>query len=880
MEKVKQKLRVSAACLVAVVLTGVAINTSNPKNTSAAPTSGCYDVEFIWARGSGSGMGAAEYRAFERDIRQQLEAAEFKGVARFYELGTSVNGYPAQKVFEPNLSGLGVVAGAKLSAGAAFAYGDSVKLGVDELQNYINTRLVACPRTYFALGGYSQGAQVIGDTLVKLPEAIDTQVLYSVLYGDPKLYLPEGASWSPSGVRQIPPACKGEGLSGYRGHVPKCQTHEGVLGGRRPYLQKFQTNKVATYCNAEDLICGSTRNTLQPLAWGGHEAYIRNGLIKDGAQRILGAVRAQLPALFMPDFMGYSPNTITPGQDVAILLDTTGSMNESFNEFALVIQEVRGLAERVLNSGGRVAIVEYRDLGYLFNGTPSRVLCDFETCTDIDEVWQRLMGLSALGGGDANEALLHGIKTAYEELEWREGASKALVVFTDAGFHNPDRASGWTMEDVQQASIALNPVNIYIAKLLHEYGPEPRELHPEQLEQLKQLAELTSGEVIDIIGDGKSLSQMLEEITSRPIARLKSSSYYATVGQEITFDATGSTGIAAEIAYADWDFDGDGVFEISGEAMGQASLIWTQAFDKVGSHYMQARVVDRNGLSKTISATVHISAEPAGPDAFIGEMWVNASRMVDDEGIEYLYVNWPQSLGAGAYLLSINDVPIGYFGKATGVINDVRVYDVDFSKDVVVRLQLITPEGYLADGYLSEHLGEAHNGRRSFYTGEVEEEFDWSEALAALAAVEQEEDEDDETGEGDSTGSNDESSQTDPSDTTSTDSIASEPSGLLPQTRRRPTLSSQDGRVSFSPAGSERSEEADLEDSESSSGLDSRGPAYENFSESEVEVEVPNASRKGRRDTRLLVVLAMVGVLAGLSIWLIWFRRRKKQQES
>jgi hypothetical protein len=42
-------------------------------------------------------------------------------------------------------------------------YGDSVNTGVDELTAYLTKRAAACPAAHFGLGGYSQGAQVVGE---------------------------------------------------------------------------------------------------------------------------------------------------------------------------------------------------------------------------------------------------------------------------------------------------------------------------------------------------------------------------------------------------------------------------------------------------------------------------------------------------------------------------------------------------------------------------------------------------------------------------------------------------------------------------------------------------------------------------------------------
>ncbi|MCL2002179.1 cutinase family protein, partial [Candidatus Saccharibacteria bacterium] len=683
MKKFKQNLRIGAAFLGAVIATATTISIVSPKDISATSTSGCYDLEFVWARGSGSELGALEYQAFENTIKHQLAAGGFGGAVNFYELGSQSGGYPAQKVFEFSPSGIVITLGAKVSAGSSFAYGASVQAGVAELQEYINTRLASCPRTFFALGGYSQGAQVIGEALVSLPAKIDTQVIYSVLYGDPKLYLPEGEGLNP-------PACRGESLSAYRGWAPMCQTSKGVLGARIPYVQQFQEEKVATYCNAQDVICGSTDSL---PSFVGHTTYVEDGWLFDGAQRIVRQAKAHLPVLFMPGLAVTSPNLVTPGQDVVILIDTTGSMNSQIGEFGRAMADVRRLADQVLSGGGRVAMLEYRDTDSMFDttGGPSRIICGFAQCTDQATVSAYLNMLTADGGGDHDESLLNAIQIAFS-LDWRPDASKALVVFTDAGFHDPDKISGWTIKDVQEASIKLNPVNIYVAKFYPEPSGAAAAYHYTQLVQLQELAEATTGYATDGRMWTRTISQMLDEVARRPIARLSNTTYYADAGQRICFDARNSSGIAAELAYADWDWDGDGVFEVQGAELGRDSLRYCRTFDEYGEFLMQVKVVDQNGFANTKTAK-YIIADNLYMTRRTWELNLQAEKKLDDEGVEYAQLDWSWAPIASHYQLYVNGVPIGTFD---GWTTSAGLYDLDFSRDNQLQVLAISSSRFLS----------------------------------------------------------------------------------------------------------------------------------------------------------------------------------------
>ncbi|MCL2371510.1 cutinase family protein [Candidatus Saccharibacteria bacterium] len=729
MKNLKERLRVSAVLLIAAMLAGIAITISNPKDINAVSTSGCYDVEFIWARGSGSRLGAPEYRAFRQNIELHLAAAGFGGVANFHELGVAENGYPARTIDPMTPHGFRTMIGAKVGAGAMFSYGESVRMGVRELQNYISTRLISCPSTLFALGGYSQGAQVIGDTLVTLPRGIDERVILSTLYGDPKLHLPEGGGLYPD-------ACRGKNLSLYRAWAPICYTQEGVLGGRKPYVQPFQQHKVATYCNESDMICGSTGYLLE---WSGHTTYVEDGHFWDGGQRIVYEVSMELPALFIPEFMLHSSHTVTPGQDVAILIDTTASMDAQLNEFSLMKEETRRLAGRVLAGGGRIAMVEYRDIDSKFsNGTPSQILCGFDVCTNMDEINARLGALTARDGDDYDESLLHGISVAFTQLNWRPSASKALVVFTDAGYHDPDPTNGWTLETVQRMSIQLNPVNIYVAKI-EAVNDSASALHPAQLRQLTKLAEITTGEAAtNWERDGRpTFGQMLEGLAKRPLARLATRHYYVTDGESITFDATNSRGVSAPIAYADWDLDGDGVFEISGKDMGLASLKIDHVYemgDMTNFRHAQVRIVDENGLSNTASAIV-IMRHPEDTSGIYGRMNfvdinLEASKEIDGDGERYLAIRWTRPQLAvfypfSHYQLYVNGVPLGRLDSA---MTSAAIYDLDFSRENKVQVRVVDIWDLLWD--TQPIIVPADDGA----TPSERDDFDWSDALDAIGS--------------------------------------------------------------------------------------------------------------------------------------------------
>ncbi len=125
------------------------------------------------------------------------------------------------------------------------------------------------------LAGYSQGAMVVAEAVKSFRHE---QVVYVALFGDPKLYLPEG-----SGL--LPDACLGRNYSTYRVYVPYCRTHEGSLKARSPYIYGELAGKYGLWCNAEDYICGSA---LLPWKNGGHMKY------SERMAQLVGILRGKL----------------------------------------------------------------------------------------------------------------------------------------------------------------------------------------------------------------------------------------------------------------------------------------------------------------------------------------------------------------------------------------------------------------------------------------------------------------------------------------------------------------------------------------------------------------------------------------------------------
>ena len=378
---------------------------------------GCPDLRVVFARGSGGELNNdPNYLEFKSAIDDRMKGT---GVSYdFVDLD-----YPAIGVGIDNLK---VALGAYFGSGDAYEFGKSVDSGVEKLQKMING--ISCPNTKYVIGGYSQGAMVISKSLPGLnPE----RIIYAATFGDPKLYLPEGKGL-------FPPACQGKDLSDYRMYVPDCKAYKGLLGAYEPYRPDAFIGKVGTWCNKHDVFCSHYLNI------DDHLKYVSDNLYEDAAKVIFNKIAQQY---------GIEARVVSD-HDTAILIDSSGSMSGLIRQYK---DEAYRLAKETLNSGGRVALFDYRDLKDPYEPVER---CNFETCT-LERFRQELDNIKVDGGGDTPESLLSASFQTMKSLKWKYGATKSLVVLTDAGFLAPDR-DGVTIEQVIKLSKEIDPVNFYI----------------------------------------------------------------------------------------------------------------------------------------------------------------------------------------------------------------------------------------------------------------------------------------------------------------------------------------------------------------------------------------------------------------------------------
>lgn len=488
--------------LAVVALMAIGVFGPTTKVSAAELNADCPDVKIVFVRGSGGTRWEdPNYLTFKSAMTDKLALTHIS-------YGFEDLDYPAVSV-----GNIHTLLTTFVSGGEAYEFGASVSAGVKELKRLTNNS--ACPGTRYVLGGYSQGAMVISKAL---PHLDPEKIIYAATFGDPKLYLPEG-------VGAVPAACKGENLSNYRIYVPDCRAYSGMLGGYNPYQTVAYIDKLGTWCNKADFFCSSYLNI------GDHLAYTTDGIYEEASKTIFSKI---------VDALGIENNYVSP-HDTAILIDTTGSMARLIDQYKA---EALKLAKETFENGGRVALFSYRDL---WDDYDLHEWCDFNTCTEKNFA-DRLNALKTDGGGDEPESLLSAAFKTMKRLDWRYGATKSVVVLTDAGYHSPD-LDGITFDQVVQLSKSIDPVNFYI-------------ITPEQKMPLYQtLATATGGAVASTASD---LSLTTRQIMTR---------YDSLPRVEEAFLNASSNEPLPEISDVSWEFvDADKV-RISWVSSGTRTLV-------------------------------------------------------------------------------------------------------------------------------------------------------------------------------------------------------------------------------------------------------------------------------------------------------------------
>lgn len=119
------------------------------------------------------------------------------------------------------------------------------------------------------------------------------------------------------------------------------------------------------------------------------------------------------------------------GMELAIVIDTTGSMQTTIDASAIALTEITEIMEGI-TPNLKVGLTEYKD--YQEIGLGGQILVKMSD--KIDKVRKRLGALVADGGGDFPEAAYGALQvTLDEKMGWERAANKVVILISDAPCH-------------------------------------------------------------------------------------------------------------------------------------------------------------------------------------------------------------------------------------------------------------------------------------------------------------------------------------------------------------------------------------------------------------------------------------------------------------
>lgn len=189
------------------------------------------------------------------------------------------------------------------------------------------------------------------------------------------------------------------------------------------------------------------------------------------------------------------------GLDVAIVVDSTGSMQNIIDDLKRRLTDIVRTMQRIVPTA-RIGAVAYRDRDTGNVATAPRQSEDFvvkwtDLTFNVSKVQTFLGGIVAEGGGDWKEAVKEGLECAMKQLKWRPDAKKAIIVVGSSPPHDEDLPAirnliaDWRTRNGFVSTIDVSyPLHAEHERKLHRwlYGEELKEISPlpDFYQELKQ----------------------------------------------------------------------------------------------------------------------------------------------------------------------------------------------------------------------------------------------------------------------------------------------------------------------------------------------------------------------------------------------------------
>ena len=532
---------------------------------SYANNSQCSDVSLIFLRGSGQNP-KSEF--IDKPLSADFKKQEQQSYSFFNELDKKINNKTKEFVSFHNQGGHKY--GYKAQGIESFtkkaehntettvrnnAYYESMYDGSDALTQYLKKKISSCPAQQIILGGYSQGAQVVGESIPRLTSLERSNIKYVALYGDPKLNTKDNSSvWK-----------KGPWVRGNTNrHI------NGVLGARVQYLPEDMRNKSGSWCDIGDPVCaGRSVNTnifnkglFDKFGDKTHSDIYQKSWIEASGSEIASKIEPDKFANKKPYFEQtlYFKEGTRPLTDIVLIVDNSGFMS---SEMEYIRNNKTQIAESFLKDkpNTQVSIVRYGNQSIPYFSSVRVYADQFRMPTNnVNTLAEGLGNLHPWPNGDSKTAILDGLDAAtkLEEKTGRAGAQKHFIAITKnkpLPFDHLVVYEQITSSVIYKRMKELDPAIANIMILPDSAG------NYSALPELQSIADATNGQIVQasLSNMQSSFNEFSTILDSSPVAVISNVEYegnkvYMTGGD--SYDPNGY------ITSYKWDCNDDGIWDI------------------------------------------------------------------------------------------------------------------------------------------------------------------------------------------------------------------------------------------------------------------------------------------------------------------------------
>lgn len=545
-------------------------------NLRALSTSSCKDVSIIFARGSGQngsqissdplfdGTGTTDREVQTQEFFKQINKKVInntKEFVSFHNQGGHTYGYKALGAD----SFLSKASHNTASTIRANAYYESMYDGSDALTQYLKSKMVNCPDQKIVLGGYSQGAQVVGETLPRLTSMERSKIAFTALYGDPKFNTKDGTSLYKKG-----PWVRGNAFV----------LSSGILGARLDYLPNDMQGRSGSWCDFGDTIC-TGRNINDPITRIIGEKFInpvhsnayQDRWIPQSVNEIIGGLTAtdvftkNPPQVNLSTY--YRKNGTRPITDIVLIIDSAGSNEKGIEKLR---QDAGAISKSLLkDKNTQVGIVRYSNqTPGIFGSTPTM---GWEAYGPTTIQWQLEQNLRSISTDPANTAwtytpLYAGLNAANTVMEriGRPGAQKQYIIYTNK-YPGGVFADGVTVygragkvfvtkDQIIRKMYTLDPVvaNAVIV-------PDGAAVNDDTKSYISNFTDISGGgvTVADANNVGAAFDGVANEFDTSPVAII---SEPVQIGSSLFVSGGESYDPNSFITKYKWDCNDDGIYEL------------------------------------------------------------------------------------------------------------------------------------------------------------------------------------------------------------------------------------------------------------------------------------------------------------------------------